>query len=117
MCLAIFLLDTWVPAKGKEKENEEVVRKILQYGATHADISKYVKSLRYFRHGIGGRPPGKRVLMTEFASLSDMDIFFDKLGKETEWQEIIQEWRDVMEQTTLETLLWNDQHRKLWTEK
>lgn len=116
MCLAIFLLDTWVPAKGKEKDNEEVVKKILQYGATHADISKYVKSLRYFRHGIGGRPPGRRVLITEFASLSDMDTFFNKLGKETEWREITQEWRDVMEQTTVETLLWNDQHRKLWTE-
>jgi hypothetical protein len=117
MCLAIFLLDTWVPAKGKEKENEEVAKKILQYGATHADISKNVKSLRYFRHGIGGSPPGRRVLITEFASLSDMDTFFKKLGKETEWREIIQEWRDVTEQTTTETLLWNDQHRKLWTEK
>jgi hypothetical protein len=46
-----------------------------------------------------------------------MDTFFKKLGKETEWREIIQEWRDVTEQTTIETLLWNDQHRKLWTEK
>jgi len=116
-CLAIFLLDTWFPVKGKEKENEEVVKKILQYRVKHPDISKYVKSLRYFRHSIGGKPPGRRVLITEFASLSGMDTFFNKLGKETGWQEIIREWRDVMEQTTVETLLWNDLHRKLWTEK
>lgn len=115
--MAIFLLDTWVPVKGKEKENEEVVKRVLQYGAEHPDISKYVKSLRYFKQSIGGKPPGRRVLITEFASLRDMDKFFNKLGKETKWQEIIQEWRDVMEQTTVETLLWNDQHRKLWTEK
>ena len=94
-----------------------MVNKILQYGTKHPDISKHVKSLRYFKHGIGGKPPGRRVLITEFASLSDMDTFFNKLRKETEWQKIMQDWTDVMEQTTVETLLWSDQHRELWTEK
>jgi len=94
-----------------------VVNKILQYGTKHPDISKYVKSLRYFKHGIGGKPPGRRVLITEFSSLSDMENFFERLKNEVEWQKLKQKWADVMEQTTVETLLWTDQHRELWTEK
>jgi len=84
--LAIFLLDTWVPAKDKEKENEEVVRKVLQYGAKHPEVWKYVMSLRYFKQSIGGKPSGRRVLMTEFKSLSDMDAFFKEIQSEPEWQ-------------------------------
>jgi hypothetical protein len=45
-----------------------------------------------------------------------MDKFFKKLQKETEWKKIVQEWTDVMEPATVETLIWNDQHRRLWTE-
>jgi hypothetical protein len=107
----------WVPAKDKEKENEQIVKKILQYGSKHPNISKYVKSLRYFKQGIGGKPPGRRVLITEFATLSDMETFFKKLQNEMEWQRLRQEWTDVMDKNTVETMLWNDQERELWIEK
>lgn len=117
MRLSIFLIDTWVHVKGKRKENEEVVKKILQYGARHPDISKYVESLRYFKHSIGGKPAGRRVLITEFTSLTDMDRFFNKLRKEKEWQKIAQEWAEVMDSSTVESQLWNDQFRNLWVEK
>lgn len=115
--MAIFLLDTWVPLKGKEKDNEEVVKKILQYGAKHLDIAKHVKSLRCFKQSVGGKPPGKYVLITEFLNLAEMEKFFVKLGEEAEWQKIRQEWNEVIDPSTVETQLWNDQHRELWTEK
>ncbi|MGQ9507452.1 MAG: hypothetical protein ACUVTB_06320 [Candidatus Bathycorpusculaceae bacterium] len=115
--MAIFLLDTWVPIKGKEKENEQIAKKILQYGSKHPDISKYAKSLRYFKQGIGGKPPGRCVLITEFSSLSDMEKFFTKLQNEIEWQKLRQEWADVMDKNTVETMIWNDKERELWTEK
>jgi len=69
----------WMPLKGKRKENNEVVEKILHFGEKHPKISKHVKSLRYFKQGIGGKPFGKRVLITEFARLTEMDKFFRKL--------------------------------------
>jgi len=75
------LLDMWNVAKGKEAENEEVVRQILQYGGTHPEAFKLVKSLRCFRQSIGRKPPGKFVLVTEFASLHDMEEFFKKIRK------------------------------------
>ena len=74
--MAIFLLDMWMSLKGKRKENDEVVEKILQFGEKHPKISKHVKSLRYFKQGIGGKPAGRRVLITEFASLTEMDRLF-----------------------------------------
>jgi len=46
-----------------------------------------------------------------------MENFFERLKNEVEWQKLKQKWADVMEQTTVETLLWTDQHRELWTEK
>ena len=115
--MGIFLVDTWVPARGKEKENEEVVKKILQYGAKHSEVSKCVKSLRCFKQSIGGKPPGRWVLVTEFKSLSDMDAFFNDIQNDPEWQKISLEWKDVMDQATVETMIWNDHSRKLWTEK
>ena len=72
------MLDMWTVAKGKEVENEEVVRQILQYGGNHPEAFSLVKSLRCFRQSLGGKPPGKFVLVTEFASLHDMEEFFQK---------------------------------------
>jgi hypothetical protein len=115
--LAVFLIDSWVPVKGKDEENERIVKEILQYGARHPEASKYVMSLRYFKQSIGGKPPGRRVLITEFKDLSDMEAFFKEIRNEPEWQKISREWRNVMDQTTVETMIWNDQHRKLWMEK
>jgi len=43
----------WVPVKNRDEENERIVRKILQYGAKHPEVSKYVMSLRYFKQSIG----------------------------------------------------------------
>ena len=74
--MVIFLLDMWMPLKGKRKENDEVAEKILRFGEKHPKTSKHVKSLRYFKHGIGGKPAGRRVLITEFASLTEMDRLF-----------------------------------------
>ena len=115
--MAIFLLDMWMPLKGKCKENDEVVERILQFGEKHPKISKYVKSLRYFKQGIGGKPAGRRVLITEFASLTEMDRFFRKLQKNKDWQKIAQKWSEVMNPNTVQSVLWHDQLRDLWTEK
>jgi hypothetical protein len=115
--MAVFLLDMWTVAKGKEAENEEVVRQILQYGGTHPEAFNLVKSLRCFRQSIGGKPPGKFVLVTEFASLHDMEEFFKKIREDSEWRKIERKWRSVMEQAFSESLLWVDAFRELWTEK
>jgi hypothetical protein len=115
--LAVFLIDTWVPVKDGDEENERIVKEILQYGAKHPEVPKYVMSLRYFKQSIGGNPPGRRVLITEFKDLSDLEAFFKEIRNEPEWQKISHEWRNIMDQTTVETMIWNEQHRKLWTEK
>ncbi|MBX5320777.1 MAG: hypothetical protein QHH12_01415 [Candidatus Bathyarchaeota archaeon] len=115
--MAFFLLDTWVVLKGKEEENEEVVRQILQYGRHHPDIFKHVKSLRCFKQSIGGKPPGMYVLITEFASLSDMEDFLRKIKVGGEWKQIEQKWKEVMDQSSIESIIWSDMFRELWTEK
>jgi len=115
--MAVFLLDMWTVAKGKEAENEEVVRQILQYGGTHPEAFNLVKSLRCFKQSIGGKPPGKFVLVTEFASLHDMEEFFKRIKDDSEWRKIERKWRSVMEQAFSESLLWTDVFRELWTEK
>ncbi len=115
--MAFFLLDMWTVIKGKEAENEDVVRQILQYGTKHSEAFKLVKSLRCFRQSIGGKPPGKFVLVTEFASLHDMEEFFKKIKEDGEWRRIERKWKDVMDPASSESLLWTDAFRELWTEK
>jgi hypothetical protein len=107
----------WVPLKDKRKENDEVVKEILQFGKKHPEISKYVKSARYFKESIGGKPAERRVLITEFASLTEMDRFFRRLRKNKDWQKIAQKWSAVMNPNTVQSVLWNDQLRDLWIEK
>jgi hypothetical protein len=77
--MAVFLLDTWTVVKGKEMDNEEVVKQILQYSSKHPEAFKLVKSLHCFRQSIGGKPPGRFVLVTEFESLYAMEEFSKRL--------------------------------------
>ncbi|MEM2366766.1 MAG: hypothetical protein QXQ50_00840 [Candidatus Bathyarchaeia archaeon] len=115
--MAIFLLDMWTVVKGKEAENEDIVKQILQYGSKHPETFKLIRSLRCFRQSIGGKPPGKYVLMHEFADLHDMEEFFKKIKEDNEWRKIERKWRDAIEQASLESLLWTDAFRELWKEK
>ncbi|MEM3874464.1 MAG: hypothetical protein QXU45_04965 [Candidatus Bathyarchaeia archaeon] len=115
--MAVFLLDMWTVAKGKEAENEDVVKQILQYGGKHHETLQLVKSLRCFRQSIGGKPPGKFVLVTEFASLHEMEESFKKIREDSEWRKIERKWREVMDHTSSESLLWSDVFRELWKEK
>lgn len=119
MCcfMAVFLIDMWTVVRGKEAENEEVVQQVLQYGNKHPEAFKPVKSLRCFRQSIGGKPPGKIVLVTEFASLHEMEEFFKKIREDSEWRKIERKWKGVMEHAFSESLLWVDVFRELWKEK
>jgi hypothetical protein len=115
--MAVFLLDTWTVVKGKEMDNEEVVKQILQYSSKHPEAFKLVKSLRCFRQSIGGKPPGRFVLVTEFESLYAMEEFFKKIKGDSEWRKIERKWKEVMDSTSIESLLWADAFREFWKEK
>ncbi|MEM1564338.1 MAG: hypothetical protein QW161_06685 [Candidatus Bathyarchaeia archaeon] len=115
--MAFFLLDMWTAVKGKEAENENVLKQILQYGSKNQETFKLVKSMRCFRQSLGGKPPGKFILVTEFESLHDMEEFFKKIKEDNEWRKIERKWRDVIDQASSESLLWTDILREFWREK
>lgn len=115
--MAVFLVDTWVVCKGKGEEQEQIMREIFEYGNKHPEASQYVRSLRFFRQGIGGNPVGRLVLITEFKNLAEMERFFSLLGKDEEWRRIKEKWASVIDPNTMQNALWNDRLRDLWVEK
>jgi hypothetical protein len=115
--VAVFEVDSYVIIQGKEDEHERVLRKIFEYGKKHPDISKYVKSLRVFRQGIGGDPVGRIMMITEFQSLTDMEKFYELLNRDREWIRKRKEWASVIDMNTMRVNLWNDRLRDLWIEK
>lgn len=115
--MAIYEVDSWVVCKGKRKEQEEIMKEIFEYGQKHPETSAYVKSLRFFRQGIGGSPVGRFVLITEFESLADMEKFYGILEKDEEWLKIKKKWSSVIDDNTMHVALWNDQLRNLWVER
>lgn len=112
--MAVFEVDTWLMCKGKRKEQEVIMKEIFEYGKKHLEISKYVKSLRFFRQGIGGNPVGRFVLITEFESLADMERFYNLLEKDAEWLKIKERWISLIDLNTMNVSLWNDQLRDFW---
>ncbi len=114
--MAVFEVDTYVVAQSLLDKHEKVVKRIFDYGQRHLDISKYVKSLRLFRQGVGGDPVGKVVLITEFASLSEMEKFYYLLSKDADWLKIKKQWKSVIDLKTMHVSLWKDQLRDLWVE-
>lgn len=115
--MAIFEIDMWVVYKGKRKEQEEIMKEIFEYGKKHPEASSNMKSLRFFRQGIGGSPVGRFVLITEFESLADMEKFYSILEKDEEWLKIKKKWSSVIDLNTMHVAVWNDQLRDLWVEK
>jgi len=115
--MAIFEVDSWIVCKGKQKEQEEIMREVFNYGKKHPEISKYVKSLRFFRQGIGGTPVGRYVLITEFKSLAEMEKFYSILEKDEEWLKIKKKWDSIIDLKTMNVALWSDKVRELWVEK
>ena len=83
----------------------------------HPNISRYVKSLRVFRQGIGGDLIGRMVIITEFQSLTEMEEFYELLNKDEEWTKIKKEWASVIDMSTMQVSLWNDRLGDLWIEK
>ncbi|MEM3731369.1 MAG: hypothetical protein QW667_05090 [Candidatus Bathyarchaeia archaeon] len=114
--MAVFEIETWLVREGKLKEQESIMKNIFEYGKRHPEISKYVKSLRFFRQGIGGKPVGRFVLITEFESLADMEKFYKLLQKDAEWLKIKEKWMSIINLNSMHVSLWNDQLRNLWIE-
>jgi hypothetical protein len=115
--MAVFEVDSYVLTENSQMKHEKIVQKIFDYGKKHPEVSKYVKSLRFFRQGIGGEPVGRFVLMTEFECLSNMEKFYTLLNKDEQWQRIKKDWASVIDSKTMNVSLWNDRLRNRWVEK
>lgn len=106
--MVIFEVETWLLREGKNQRTEATMKEIFEYGKKHPEISRYVKSLRFFRQGIGGKPVGRFVLITEFESLADMERFYKLLEKDTDWLKIKEKWLSVIDSNSMNGSLWND---------
>jgi len=106
--VAIFEVDVWVVCKGKWQEQEVIMKWVFEYGKKHPGASASVKSLRFFRQGIGGSPVGKFVLITGFESLADMEKFYSILEKDEEWLKVKKKGVSGVDLKTMNVAIWND---------
>jgi hypothetical protein len=115
--LGEFLVVTWAVRQGRLKEHEESIRKIMNYWSKNAARFK-LKSLRYFSQAIGGDPFGYgRVMIYEYASLADWEIFENQMAVDKEAMALKEQLFTNIDLKTRRVVEWQDEFRDGWLEQ
>ena len=114
--MAEFIVVTWTVVQGRLKQHEESIRKIMDYWHRNANRFK-LKSLRYFAQAIGGDPFSYgRVMIYEYASLADWEIFEKEMEKDQEAMSLKEKLFANIELRTRRVVEWQDKARDAWLE-
>jgi hypothetical protein len=115
--LGEFIVVTWTVVQGRLKEHEESIRAIMDYWYRNADRFK-LKSLRYFVQAIGGEPFSYgRVMIYEYASLADWEIFEKQMAVDREAMALKEQLFTNIDLKTRRVVEWQDQLRDAWLEQ
>jgi hypothetical protein len=114
--LAEFIVVTWTVVQRRLQQHEESIRKIMDYWHRNADRFK-LKSLRYYAQAIGGDPfTYGRVMIYEFASLADWEIFEKEMERDQEAMALKEQLFANIELKTRRVVEWQDKARDAWLE-
>lgn len=73
--MAVFEMESWFVAEGKEKEHEKEMRRWLEWVTEHRELFSEWKSVRYFVKTVAGEESGRHFVIWEYDSLADFEAY------------------------------------------
>src|SRR5882724_5461864 len=78
--MAVFEMESWVVAEGKQKEHDEWMRRWLKWVRAHRELFKEWKSVRYFVKHVAGNESGRHFILWEYDSLAAYEAYKQRRG-------------------------------------
>ena len=118
--MAVFEVESWYVAEGKEKEHDQEMRRWLKFVNEHRELFKEWKSIRYFVKNIAGEESGRHFVMWEYDSLADYETYKkrrkDYEGPYAEYKKNDPYHKGVFIHSSMKVEFWEDRERELWIE-
>ena len=118
--MAVFEVESWVIAEGKEEEHDIEMRRWLKWVRDHRELFPEWKSVRYFEKHAAGEESNRRVVMWEYESYTAFEAYKtrrkDYAGPYKEYKENDPYHKGVFVHNRMGYEFWKDVERDLWIE-
>ena len=118
--MAVFEVESWHVAEGKEKEHGEEMRRWLSWVNEHRELFREWKSVRYFAKFIAGDESDRHFVVWEYDSLADFEAYKkrrgDYQGPYAEYKENDPYYKGVFMHASMAIEVWQDREREFWIE-
>ncbi len=118
--MAVFEVESWYVAEGKEKEHDEEMRRWLQWVNDHRELFREWKSVRYFVKNVAGEESGRHLVIWEYESLADYEAYKKRRGPYegpyAEYKKNDPYYKGVFIHSRMKVEFWQDLERELWIE-
>ncbi len=118
--MAVFEVESWYIAEGKEEEHDEAMRDWLQWVNNHRELFQEWKSVRYLEKSIAGEDSGRLFVIWEYDSMSDFEAYKKRRGDYTgpyeEYKEHDPYYKGVFIHSSMTVEFWAEKERELWME-
>jgi hypothetical protein len=118
--MAIFEMESWHIAEGKEEEHAEAMRAWLNWVKSHPPLFKEWKSVRCFVKTIAGEESDRHFIVWEYDSLADFEAYKERrkdyAGPYAEYKKVDPFHKGVFNHAGMKVEVWKDIDRDLWIE-
>jgi hypothetical protein len=118
--MAVFEVETWLVAEGKDAEHAIELRRWLQWVKDHRDLFPEWKSVRYLEKTVAGDDTGRHMIIWEYDSMAAFEGYKarrkDYEGPYKEYKENDPYHKGVFIHHLMTVEFWKDQERDLWIE-
>jgi len=118
--MAVFEVESWLVAEGKENEHQKALHGWLKWVKEHRELFKEWKSVRYFYKKVAGEGSNRHFIMWEYDSLADYEAYKkrrkDYSGPYEEYKKVDPYYMGVFNHNGMTLEFWEDRERELWVE-
>lgn len=118
--MAVFEVESWHIAEGKEKEHQKAMRGWLKWVNEHRELFPEWKTVRYFIKDIAGEESGRHFIIWEYESLAAYEAYkkrrADYKGPYAEYKKNDPYYMNVFIHSSMKVEVWKDMERDLWIE-
>lgn len=118
--MAVFEMESWLVAEGKEEKHTSALRGWLQWVNDHRELFKEWKSVRYFKKTIAGEESERHFIIWEYDSLADFEAYKKRRagypGPYAEYKKHDPYHMGVFNHSGMKVEVWQDLDRDLWLE-
>jgi predicted enzyme related to lactoylglutathione lyase len=119
--MAVFEMESWFVAEGKEKQHDDAMRGWLIWVRAHRELFREWKSVRYFVKHVAGDDSNRHFLLWEYDSLADYEAYKKRRanyeGPYVEYKKYDPYYMDVFNHSRMGLEFWRDKERELWIEE